>query len=206
MKMGRLLSLVVLSVLMWVCGSRCFGDGKENPTTPGGMVSQELALGGSIPRPKDWKYESREIGKTISQKLWEPIPGNDRLFETSLTIDVVTNVRETGKQPSEFAEEYLNRLEQKGTVVRRYEPSERDGKIQVSAVIDQNLKITSVEKLYRVRYILESHEKTGLLFVISVGSPKNEWEKRLPTFKAMVAGLTLVDLSKARAAKPSEID
>jgi hypothetical protein len=175
-------------------------DGAEETAIPEGFELQKLELGGEILRPKGWKFETREIGKTIATKMWEPLPDDPDSYnyDTGFSIDIVTNTAEAGLTPSAYAEQYMESLKQQGTVVREYDPVEANGMVQSSVLLDQKLNRNGSEKDYRIRTILFAHDENELLFVLTFGTVANDWDKYEPTFRVMTQKLKLIDLKNMR--------
>jgi hypothetical protein len=162
---------------------------------PDGFELQKLELGGQVLKPIDWKYESRELGKTLACKMWEPLPNDAAGYDTSFTIDIVTNTADAGSSPSEYAVSYIESLKKQGTVIKVYEPQTTNGMIQSGILLDQKMKITDSEKEYRIRRVLFADDKSKLLFVLTFGTLVSEWDTYEPTFRVMTKNLKLIDLS-----------
>ncbi len=162
---------------------------------PDGFERQPLELGGQILKPTNWKYESRELGKTLACKMWEPMPNDVAGFDTSFTISIVTNTADAGLSPSEYAASYIESLKKKGKVVKVYEPQTTNGMIQSGLLLDQKLTITGSVKEYRIRYVLFADDKNELLFVLTFGTLVSKWDDYEPPFRVMTRHLQLIDLS-----------
>lgn len=176
--------------------------GKERKI-PDGFELQKLELGGEILKPIGWKYEARKLGKTLACKMWEPMPNDAPGFDTSFTIDIVTNTVDAGLTPSNYASSYMDALKKKGTVVKAYKPRTTNGMVQSSIVMDQKLTITGSEKKYRIRTVLFADDKNELLFVLTFGTLASEWDTHEPTFRTMTKNLKLVDLSSLKNSNES---
>ncbi|MCP4099562.1 MAG: hypothetical protein GY748_25355 [Planctomycetaceae bacterium] len=163
---------------------------------PDGFERQALELGGEILKPIGWRYESREVGKTIVTKIWEPLANEEYAYETGFTIDIVTNTAEAGKRPSEYAVSYLDKLKKTGEVVKVYKPKETNGMIVSGILLDQKMTMADSEKKYRIRTVLSAHDDSELLFVITFGTLVTSWDKYEPTFSVMTKNLKVIDLSK----------
>jgi hypothetical protein len=163
---------------------------------PDGFELQKLELGGEILKPIGWTYESRELGKTLSCKMWEPLPNNAPRFDTIFTIDIVTNTVDAGSTPSKYATTYIESLKKNGTVIKVFEPQATNGMVQSGILMDQKLTITGSEKDYRIRAVLFADDKNELLFVLTFGTLASQWGTYEPTFRVMTKNLKLIDLSK----------
>ena len=171
-------------------------DPKKELEIPDGFELQKLELGGEILKPIGWKYESRELGKTLACKMWEPLANDAPGFDTSFTIDIVTNTVEAGSTPSKYAASYVESLKTRGTVIKVYEPQTTNGMVQSGILLDQKLRITESEKDYRVRTVLFADDNRELLFVLTFGTLASQWNAYEPTFRVMTKTLKLIDLSK----------
>ncbi len=167
----------------------------QAPEIPEGFVHQALELGGRILRPSHWKFESRQIGKTLAYKIWEPLPDGEPGFDTSLTIDIVTNVSEAGQTPSDYATAYLKGFQEKGRVLRVDDPRTVNDRIQSGLLMDQKLVFRGAEREYRIQRFLVADDNRGLLFVVSFGTLVTEWESLEPTFRIITKHMQLIDLS-----------
>lgn len=174
---------------------RLSGTGQSSDI-PEGFELQALELGGQILKPIGWKYESREQGKTLTCKIWEPLPNEEFVYDTGFTIDIVTNAADAGKSPSEYAASYLETLKKKGKVITTYEPKAANGMIVSGVLLDQKMTITDSEKEYRIRTVLSADDTNQLLFVVTFGTLVSQWEKHEPTFRVMTKNLKVIDLSK----------
>ena len=172
---------------------------------PEGFELQPLELGGQILKPVGWKYESRELGKTLATKMWEPMPDDTPGFDTSFTIDIVTNTADANMSPSEYAASYIKSLKEKGKVLKEYEPTTSGGMIQSGLLLDQKLTITGSEKEYRIRSVLFADDERELLFVVTFGTLASQWEEYEPTFRVMTKRIKLIGLSSdAKSDKESD--
>ena len=125
------------------------------------------------------------------------MPDNETGFDTSFTIDIVTNTAEAGSTPSKYAVAYIDSLKKNGTVIKEYEPQATSGMEQFSIVMDQELNITGSEKEYRIRTVLFADDQSGLLFVLTFGTLASQWDTYEPTFRVMTKNLKLIDLSNS---------
>jgi hypothetical protein len=128
--------------------------------------------------------------------MWEPLPNNAPSFDTSFTIDIVTDTVDAGSTPSKYATTYIESLKKNGTVIKVFEPQATNGMVQSGILMDQKLTITGSEKDYRIRAVLFADDKNELLFVLTFGTLASQWGTYEPTFRVMTKNLKLIDLSK----------
>ncbi len=196
-------SLIIL--IMLLATSTALGDPPERESSspskrtanlPEGYELQKLPLKGAIAKPVHWVSETRAKGKTYATKIWEPLPGNKYGFHASVQIDVITNVAETGKTPSEYARILLQSLEKQGKIHFRFEPTEHKGLKQFSSIVDQPLQVGDSKEAFRIRYLVIANDDLELLYLVRMGAKVTKWKDYLPTFKAMTGHLVLPQLAK----------
>ena len=151
---------------------------------PKGFEIQDLELGGQILRPVTWTYECREVGKTLSQRIWKPLD-NESDPQTFAMIDIVPNIPESGDVPSKFAQSFVKGLSEKVQVIETLEPVTNDGVTIFEITTEEKRTVNDQENIFRVRYSLVADDKRGLLTVVNFTSLASQWSEYEPIFSTM---------------------
>jgi len=172
---------------------------------PDGFVLQTLdPLGGSILRPKDWHYSQSGSKQGV---LWtitkEP---NKNGYTTGVRIQLVAGIKKgTGKSPEEFVKDFIKDKKKTSKVLTEREATQQGGFTRIGLETEEPQHGKPDALPFRILYSCFWNNQSDMIAITTSGTTTDLWEENQEIFDTM-AGLTLVDLKKAKSkrAKPKK--
>ncbi len=171
-----------------ICAGAADDDDPRRPEPPKGFKWQELKeINGAVLRPEGWDFNQTSTRDALAYQVsLEKLADNDGKFLTGLTINVVKDVPEKTKvKPSLYAAKHV-RDYMKAAEVLEKPKLDKVGKLQrITCQVVKPLPKVEKDTLFRVRVTTIANDETGTLYIITFGSPKDEWDKTYPIGKKL---------------------
>ena len=164
---------------------------------PEGFVLQKLEpLGGNILRPKDWHYSQGSANQSV---IWTISKEPAESYVTGVRVQLVVGVKKaTGKTPEEFVQRFVDGKKKQTKVLSQHKAMKQGGFTRVGIETQEPQPGAKDAPPFRILYSCFWNNEMDMVAITISGTTTDLWEEYQETFGTM-AGLTIVDLKKAKA-------
>jgi len=166
----------------------------KQPEAPNGYSWQSLdEVRAKVLVPKNWHFSKMSNRDLLVYRVTKEKLGKDDVpFLTGITINVTREVpKKTKVDPSVYAVKYIKDYIENVEVVEEPKIDEAGGMQRITCQVVKKLPNIDKEKLFRVRVTTLANDKTGTLYILIFGTPRDEWDGSYKIGKPMFNPIVL---------------
>jgi hypothetical protein len=185
--------LVLLSATSIIVAAEEPAKKAERPKAPAGFQWQELeGTGGSVLLPKSWFFSKESTRDAAVYRVTQEDPAKGNGFLTGLTVNVVRDVKAKAKADAfMYSVFYVDGYRKGAKTFGDPKIDKADGFDRVVCDVENELPGAAKGVVFHVRLMTLANKETDMLYVITFGAPKGEWEKAIKIGEPMLSSLTL---------------
>ncbi|MGI8981484.1 MAG: hypothetical protein ACR2FY_19845 [Pirellulaceae bacterium] len=164
----------------------------ERPKAPSGFQWQELeGMGGSVLLPMGWFFSKNSTKDSVVCRVTQE-DATQGSFLTGLTVNVIRDVKAKAKaDPFMYSAFYVDSYRKGAKTFGDPKVDTADGFDRLVCDVEKEIPGAAKGVVFHVRLMTLANKETDTLYVITFGSPKDQWEKAWKIGEPVLASLTL---------------